>query len=433
MATYTVRSDGETWQSIAGGLGIPRDALLRANCREPSEPWPNPDQGDELALPTQPEDAAIAPENDHTIDLGGEPTRPFDVPPQKQYLPDQPPPSSDWGGGGDDDGNGNGPMLVAANDDGLVRSLIDMARKSNDKRDQDTTVTRPGGHFVPVGVVTAASRPSNIALDHGFLDDGHGNLDNSKRRAPTVSDYAELAKWEAILAGAQVARPDLDDATTFYAHFLIADGTPMEFSYDKYADDDRAGALSVASAIEDIRAGAIELHENRGMTGGSFVIQTQVISVGAFVKDPKTKTWRAENNRYPYPGTEDWQKTIGAHVIWLVGLVDVDVHTTPNRRAFSIDFTLHAEDRYNFNPGNADIASGALDAENGVFEVTGLGKEFDTFSTLTRKLTFSLPLAAAPDFRARPADFATMDPHASRIPGDPGAEAPDGGLPPGGI
>jgi hypothetical protein len=57
-----------------------------------------------------------------------------------------------------------------------------------------------------------AKRP-DIHHDHGFLDDGHGNIDNSKRRPPTWEDYKLLAWWTLKLDGAQTLRPDLDDAT----------------------------------------------------------------------------------------------------------------------------------------------------------------------------------------------------------------------------
>ncbi|MGH7439404.1 MAG: hypothetical protein ACRENE_27260 [Polyangiaceae bacterium] len=430
ISSYVVGGDSETWDSVADRLGIPREALLRANYRDPDHDWPDPAQGDELILPPQPDDASIAPENDHALDCGGEDSPSFDVPPQKESMPAEPDSDRVWAGSDDNEASDQ-PILVAANDDDLVRSLINTARNSDEKRDKDDSVTRPGGRFIPVARVTSASRPL-VPLDHGFLDDGKGNLDPSKMRAATASDYAALGKWEVILKGAQVARPDLEDATGFYSHFLDATGSPMEFSYDKYAARDGAGGLALTSAIEDVRAGAIELNERAGMTEGTFVIQTKAIPVGASVKTV-SGTWRPENNRYPYPGTENWQKTIGAHAIWLVGIVAVDTHTTSNRRMFSIEFTLHAEDRYNFNPGSADIASGALDAENGRFEVTGLGKEFDSYSTLTRTLTFSLSLAPTPDFRARPADFMVIDPRASTTPGDPSEQDLDGGLPPGGV
>ena len=63
--------------------------------------------------------------------------------------------------------------------------------------------------------------------------------------------------------------------------------------------------------------------------------------------------------------------------------------------------TLHAEDRYNFNPENADIATGVLDAENGRFELCGLAKEFLREATLKRTIKFTLTNGPF-DLRATP-------------------------------
>ena len=44
---------------------------------------------------------------------------------------------------------------------------------------------------------------------------------------------------------------------------------------------------------------------------------------------------------------------------------------------------------YNFNPHNENIATGIKDADNGRFEVTGLGKEFLSTSLARRRIRFS--------------------------------------------
>jgi hypothetical protein len=49
---------------------------------------------------------------------------------------------------------------------------------------------------------------------------------------------------------------------------------------------------------------------------------------------------------------------------------------------------IEAEDYYNFNPGQADIATGALDADNGRFEVLGWAKGFYSRGTLKREVTW---------------------------------------------
>jgi hypothetical protein len=63
-----------------------------------------------------------------------------------------------------------------------------------------------------------------------------------------------------------------------------------------------------------------------------------------------------------------------------------------------MDLVLHAEDRYNFNPGMADIATGIPDDANGVFEVTGLGAQYTNYATLKRTVTWS-GLASGPQIQ----------------------------------
>jgi hypothetical protein len=115
--------------------------------------------------------------------------------------------------------------------------------------------------------------------------------------------------------------------------------------------------------------------------------------------------------RFPYPVTEDWQKAIGAHVVWIEASVTVrtDSH---NRRVFDIEMTLHGEDQYNFNPTMKDIVTGIPDSENGRFEITGLAKEFRSVSTIKRKITFSedASFVPAPGAMPAPSDLKMVQP-----------------------
>ena len=242
-----------------------------------------------------------------------------------------------------------------------------------------------------------AIRP-NIKHDHGFLDDGNGNIDNSKRRAATFEDYRKYVWWDTKLEGAQVLRPDLKDATDAYSNFLHGDGAQWNFSYDKFVRGDSSGKTVLESAIEDVRSGAIAIHDKKVPTPPAsqridqFDIVSGVIAVGG------------KDARYPYPDTENWQKAIGAHFIWLSASVKVITDPKAKTRAFTIKMTLHAEDMYNFNPGMKDIATGTPDSDNGRFELCGLGKEFLSVSTLTREITFTVPLGPLPDTRVQPPD-----------------------------
>ena len=90
------------------------------------------------------------------------------------------------------------------------------------------------------------------------------------------------------------------------------------------------------------------------------------------------------NLLFPYPATENGQKAIGGHVIWLSGKARVRARSAENW--FVVDGVLHAEDRYNFNPGAQDIATGILDSDNGFFEITGLAKQTTQTAELQRRI-----------------------------------------------
>ena len=85
-----------------------------------------------------------------------------------------------------------------------------------------------------------------------------------------------------------------------------------------------------------------------------------------------------------YPESENWQKTIGGYQQWS----SADVHVENGQVTMTV--TVHAEDYYNFNPNQADIASGAGDNENGRFTEIGWAKPFDTHGTITKTVTWEV-------------------------------------------
>lgn len=85
-----------------------------------------------------------------------------------------------------------------------------------------------------------------------------------------------------------------------------------------------------------------------------------------------------------YPVTENWQKTIGGHQTWS----SADVKVEGDRVTMKV--TVHGEDYYNFNHGQADIASGAKDDENGRFTELGWAKPFKSHGEVTRTVTWTL-------------------------------------------
>ena len=126
---------------------------------------------------------------------------------------------------------------------------------------------------------------------------------------------------------------------------------------------------TLKNAILDIQTGVIDLY-NANKTLKNFMLTGSAISCGT-------------STNFPYPATENWQKAIGGHSIWLSGNVTIygGVNSKPR---FELSMTLNAEDRYNFNPGAQDIVTGIPDADNGIFEMTGLAHQYDQLSRIKR-------------------------------------------------
>ena len=225
---------------------------------------------------------------------------------------------------------------------------------------QGKSVPRPK-YFGAKYRLGAPIRPNSIVFDNGFLD-------KFKPRKPAAADYIALTKWQAKLGLAEALRPDLEEACKAYRHFLQGGGLSRTFSYESYVMNDSSGVTTLANAMLDIQEGAEIIWESDksvkqfSMTGGP-------ISCGSI-------------SLFPYPETENWQKAIGGHIIWLSG--DVKVSDKNGETWLRLDMVLHAEDRYNFNPGQHDIVTGIPDNENGIFEITGLAKQYTQTAELKR-------------------------------------------------
>ena len=157
---------------------------------------------------------------------------------------------------------------------------------------------------------------------------------------------------------------DLSDALAAYRHYLYGKGAQRTFSYERYVTNDLSGKTTLANAIDDIEEGAEQLCK-ANFTGktATFKITGTAIPCG-----------KRHFLAFPYPMTENWQKAIGYHVIWLNG--DVTVSLLGAQPNFSMVITLHAEDKYNFNNGASDIATGIPDSANGELEAAGLANGY---------------------------------------------------------
>jgi hypothetical protein len=69
MPDHTVVA-GETWDSMAETFGVPTSWLLLCNGYDPNDPPDPPEEGSTVKVAAEPPDHAIAPGNDHSLDLG---------------------------------------------------------------------------------------------------------------------------------------------------------------------------------------------------------------------------------------------------------------------------------------------------------------------------------------------------------------------------
>ncbi|AUX49083.1 uncharacterized protein SOCE26_106280 [Sorangium cellulosum] len=242
--------------------------------------------------------------------------------------------------------------------------------------------------------VGAPQRPP-IHHDNGFRQNPSDSDDPTPTPTtePNLADRASLLYWRGTLEGAEAAQGvpyvphnDIPDALAAYRHFLDGMGTDRTFSYERFVASDSSGAVILRNAIRDIQLCAEKFY--RKMLADDPSLATRRVTFAL----TGTSIPAGSGSLYPYPSTENWQKAIGAHVIWMSGTVVVEPAPCSGggEPVLKMRTTLHAEDRYNFNPGAADIATGTPDAANGRFEVTGLAHQYMNYATLQRDVTWML-------------------------------------------
>lgn len=187
------------------------------------------------------------------------------------------------------------------------------------------------------------------------------------------------------------------DAVEAYKHYLLDNnGAQLDIRYYAFLSDDPSGKTVAKSAVDDARTAILDIFDAKPAAAKVGTVRLRatsgVMTVGGGI-----------NVRYPYPGTQNWQKKIGGHALWLSANATI-TSNPPGPRSVSIDLTFHAEDMYNFDPGKSDVASGIADEPNGRFQVVGLATEFLQKGETTRTITFTVPDAAQPDNRVVPGD-----------------------------
>jgi len=186
---------------------------------------------------------------------------------------------------------------------------------------------------------------------------------------PTAGDYLSWNKWRLMLRAAQAGRPDLDDATDAYAHYMDGTGTDLRIDYEEAYTEDANVRKAVDNEIALARREAERIYRETGQT--------------AFQMTGDPTSARKLVGEYP-ASTENWQKTLGDHTVY--GTSDVVV----NGNQVTMKIKVHAEDVYNFNADANDIATGAPDNENGRFSTLGWAKEFRTYGEVERTVTWTI-------------------------------------------
>jgi RHS repeat-associated protein len=176
----------------------------------------------------------------------------------------------------------------------------------------------------------------------------------------TIRDRLSLAGWRTLLVGAETIG-HLADATRLYRHYLSGSGMDMPINYEKAFKEDENVRKSIHDAIVEAQKAAESLAASNP-------------SGFSMCSDAGYSTH--------YPSTENWQKAIGDHLIWGYAVVDYC------KDEFEMSLRLHELDRYNFNRGAADLATGLPDNANGRFATLGWAKSFLTRGTVERTVSW---------------------------------------------
>ncbi|MDP4511361.1 WXG100-like domain-containing protein [Nonomuraea turcica] len=193
------------------------------------------------------------------------------------------------------------------------------------------------------------------AKDPGISFDNPWPLDPDAD--PSLADRANWYKWQAF-QDAEDATPGFDEAADTYRHYLSGSGEDYAIDYEQAYKDDKLIREGVDAEIRRAQANAERLYRETG--------QPQFQMTGEPVDIDRTDT-------------KNWEFALGKHSVWGSG----DVRVEGNQA--TMDVTIHAYDRYNFNNDGHWFTS-----ENGRFEELGWARSYDTRGTLKRTVTWTI-------------------------------------------
>lgn len=206
----------------------------------------------------------------------------------------------------------------------------------------------PVVYFDPNGKQVHFSNRPIFKYDSGFS--------NFKKETPTAKDRFNYSIWYS--KGVMAKKTLLPNGGAAYLHYLGNTGTSYNFNFSDYLNNDKSGQQLVRNISNIAKKNAEKVLDRPG-------------SISYYSQGFQAYGGSVE---FPYPDTEDWQKAIGAFNFYYKA--DLNVTKVKGGLKYSLNLTIYAEDKYNFNPGQKDIASGTPDDVNGRFEVVGMAKEF---------------------------------------------------------
>lgn len=251
-----------------------------------------------------------------------------------------------------------------------------------DKYDAEARVGSSMCERLPQYQEGAPKRP-NIGHDHGARQDPKNPELLLPTVKPTKQDRVKFAEWKVVELGAKAAEHTpmsrhLPDALGAYQWFRTGKGKDRTIDYERFIKGDPAGKRTLEDFRSDYELLAQKKYLELVKADPKKAKQTVVFQVtsGAF---------SAES-----PETENWLKALGEHPVWTSGTITVIPPANgKGAPSFKMSADLHMEDRYNFNPGSADVETGLPDNANARFELTGMANEYMNYGTAHHEWTFA--------------------------------------------
>ena len=240
------------------------------------------------------------------------------------------------------------------------------------------------GQSVSIGLIDSSGRYKIGAAERPDIKHDDGFLSIFSLQTPTPADRIAFSKWLMTLEASEAlcntqtghliapcSHEDLSDANAAYRHFLFGNGQDRTIDYERFISGDPTGQRLINDLINDFKSHVSVIARDRE----KFSVTSKPYSIGM-------------NGFVGYPETTNWQKALGGHVVWVSADIQVGVNSKEELQ-YNAELVIHMEDRYNFNPGQQDIATGIPDSENGRFEITGLAKQYTNYGRITRRVTWT--------------------------------------------